>query len=197
MPLVPARDRTSGVLRCFFVAVLVAFALPMRFSPPVAADDVVRASRGGCRAHKVHQGPRRFARSVLCVQNGQRRAHGLRPLRLSRSLQRAAARHARDMVRRNYFGHVSFGGSTVGDRVARSGYSRRRFAAAENLFYVLPPRPSPARVVAAWMASAGHRHEILNGAWREVGIGAIMRPPFGARGGITVVAVFGSRGARR
>jgi uncharacterized protein YkwD len=197
MPLVLARDRTSGVLRCFVVAVLVAFALLMRFPPPVGADDVVRASRAGCNGHKVHQGPRRFARSVLCVQNRHRRAHGLRPLRLSRSLRRAAVRHARDMVRRNYFGHVSFGGRTVGDRVARSGYARRRFSAGENIFYGLPPRPSPARVVAAWMANPGHRHQILNGAWREVGIGAIMRPPFRARGGVTVVAVFGTRGARR
>ena len=101
------------------------------------------------------------------------------------------------MVRRNYFGHVSFGGRTVVDRVGRSGYARGRFAAGENLFYGLPPRPSPAKVVAAWMASPGHRHQILNPGWREVGIGTIMRPPFRARGGVTVVAVFGSRGARR
>jgi uncharacterized protein YkwD len=100
------------------------------------------------------------------------------------------------MVRRNYFGHVSFGGRTVVDRVNRTGYSRR-FSAGENIFYALPPRPSPAQVVAAWMASPGHRHQILNPGWHEVGIGTIMRPPSGAPRGVTVVAVFGSRGARR
>jgi uncharacterized protein YkwD len=155
----------------------------------------VRASGGGCNAHKPYQHARGFTTAVLCVQNRHRRAHGLRPLRGSRSLHRAAVRHARDMVRRNYFGHVSFGGRTVVDRVGRSGYSRR-FAAGENIFYGLPPRPSPAQVVAAWMASPGHRHQILNPAWREVGIGTIMRPPFRARGGVTVVAVFGSRAGR-
>ena len=168
----------------------------MRFSPPVEAGDAVRASGGGCAGHKASVGVKRFAHAVLCLQNRHRRAYGLRPLRASRSLRRAAAKHARDMVRRNYFGHVSFGGRTVVDRVGRSGYSRR-FAAGENIFYGLPPCPSPAKVVAAWMASPGHRQQILNPAWREVGIGTIMRPPFRARGGVTVVAVFGSRGARR
>jgi uncharacterized protein YkwD len=196
MPLVFARDRTSGVLRCFFVAILVAFALLMRFSPPAGADDVVLASTAGDEAHKASMGVKRFSRAVLRAQNRQRRAHGLRPLRGSRSLGRAATRHARDMVRRNYFGHVSFGGRTVGDRVARTGYARR-FKVGENLFYGLPRRPSPRKVVAAWMASPGHRHKMLNPAWQEVGIGAIMRPPFGARGGVTVVAVFGSRRAHR
>ena len=196
MALVLARDRTSGVLRCFFVAVLVASALLMRFSPPVEARAAARASGARCQAHEANQGSLRFAHAVVCLQNRQRRAHGLRPLRASRSLKRAAVKHARDMVRRNYFGHVSFGGRTVVDRVGRSGYSRR-FAAGENIFYGLPPRPSPAQVVSAWMASPGHRHQILNPAWHEVGIGAIMRPPFRARGGVTVVAVFGSRGARR
>jgi len=176
---------------------VVAFALLVSFSPPAEADDDARAAGGGgCRAHDAHLGVRRFARAVLCVQNRHRRAHGLRPLRASRGLRRAAARHARDMVRRNYFGHVSFGGRTVVDRVGRAGYGRR-FAAGENIFYALPPRPTPARVVAAWMASAGHRHQILNGAWRDVGIGTVMRPPFRARGGVTVVAVFGSRRAGR
>ena len=154
------------------------------------------AQAGGCQARNPRLGVKPFARAVLCAQNRQRRAHGLRPLRASRKLSRAAARHARDMVRRNYFGHVTFGGRTVVDRVGRTGYARR-FAAGENIFYGLPPRPSPAQVVDAWMASPGHRHQILNPAWREVGIGTVMRPPFKARRGVTVVAVFGSRRAGR
>jgi len=175
---------------------LVAFALLMRHSPPAEGEDAARASGAGCGADHANVGRKRFARAVLCVQNRHRRAHGLARLRASASLRRAAVRHARDMVRRNYFGHVTFGGHTVADRVGRTGYARR-FSAGENIFYALPPRPTPSRVVSAWMARPSHRHQILNRAWREVGIGAIMRPPFGARRGITVVAVFGNRGARR
>ncbi len=168
----------------------------MRFSAPVEAGAVARAAGAGCKAHEVDAGVTHFARAVVCVQNRHRRAYGLRPLRQSRSLRRAAVNHARDMVRKGYFGHVSFGGRTVVDRVGRTGYSRR-FMAGENIFYGLPPRPSPAEVVKAWMESPGHRHQILNPAWEEVGIGTIMRPPSRTPGGVTVVAVFGSRGARR
>ena len=81
-------------------------------------------------------------------------------------------------------------------RVARAGYGRR-FAAGENIFYGVFTRPSPAKVVAAWMASPPHRHQILNPAWREAGIGTLMRPPFGGGGGVTAVGVFGARGSRR
>ena len=168
----------------------------MRFSPPAEADDVTFATGAGSEAYSARAKPRRFARSVLRLQNRQRRAHGLRPLRPSRKLRRAAKRHARDMVRRHYFGHVSFAGRTVLDRVSRTGYGRR-FSAGENLYYLVSRRPSPSQVVAAWMASPPHRHQLLNPAWREVGIGTMMRPPFGGRSGVTAVGVYGARGARR
>jgi uncharacterized protein YkwD len=184
-------------LRCFAVAALIALAIGMRVPPSAHAEGFARAAGARCHAHKVTAQVRRFTRSVLCLHNVERRAHGLQPLRGSRTLHRAAVRHARDMVRKHYFGHVSFGGRTVIDRVARTGYGRRRYSAGENIFYGMPPRPTPGRVVAAWMASAGHRHQLLNPAWRDLGIGALMRPPFGGRGGVTVVAVFGARGARR
>ena len=170
--------------------------MSIRFSPPAEAEDITLATGSGGEAHKTRLGPRRFARSVLRLQNRQRRAHGLRPLHASRTLRRAAKRHARDMVRRHYFGHVSFGGRTVMDRVGRAGYGRR-FSAGENIFYAVSRRPSPSQVVAAWMASPPHRHQILNSAWREAGIGTMMRPPFGGRGGVTAVGVFGARGSRR
>ena len=196
MPLAPSRDRKSGVFRCFALAALIALAIGIRMPAPAEADEAARAAAVRCHAHRATAQVRRFTRAVLCLHNLERRAHGLRPLRKSRVLHRAALRHARDMVRKHYFGHIEFGGRTVIDRVARAGYGRGRYSAGENIFYGMPPRPTPARVVAAWMASAGHRHNLLNPAWRDLGIGAIMRPPFGGRGGVTVVAVFGAHGAR-
>jgi uncharacterized protein YkwD len=197
MLLASFRDRSSGVLRCFVVTALIALAVGMRVPPSAEAEGFARAAAGRCHAHKVTAKVRRFTRAVLCMHNFERRAHGLPRLRASRTLHRAALRHARDMVRKHYFDHVSFGGRTVMDRVARAGYGRRRYSAGENIFYGMAPRPTPARVVAAWMAAASHRHQLLNPGWRDLGIGAIMRPPFGGRGGVTVVAVFGAHGARR
>ena len=155
----------------------------MRVPPSADAEGIARAAAARCHAHKVTAQVRRFTRAVLCLHNVERRAHGLGRLRASHTLHRAAVRHARDMVRKRYFGHVSFGGHTVIDRVARAGYGGGSYSAGENIFYSLPPRPSPARVVAAWMARPGHRHQLLHPAWRDLGVGAIMRPPFGGRGG--------------
>ena len=181
-------------MRCLLVAALVALALSLRPAPPAHGADMVRAAGSRCHAHRTTTHVMRLARSVLCLHNVQRRAHGLRPLRASHSLATAARRHARDMALRHYFDHVSAGGRTVLDRVRVTGYGRRgRVAAGENIFYGLRPLPTPARVMAAWMASPGHRQHVLNPAWLELGIGSVMRPPVRGRGGVTVVAVFGAR----
>ena len=192
-------DRKSGALRHLALIALAALVIGLALSPPAQGRDRAHAARSHCHAHKATSHVRRLARAVRCLHNAERRAHGLRPLHASRSLGTAARRHAYDMAGRKYFGHVSLGGRTVGDRVRVTGYGRRGgFSAGENLFYGLRPLPSPARVMAAWMASPGHGQQILNPAWHELGIGTTMRPPVRGRGGVTVVAVFGSRrGGRR
>jgi uncharacterized protein YkwD len=187
-------DRTSGGLRCLASAALAALVLSLCGSPPAQGRDPVRASGARCHAHATTAHVARLVRALRCLHNVERRAHGLRPLRRSRSLAKAARRHACDMARRDYFGHVTAGGRTVLDRVRVIGYGRRgRVSAGENIYYGLRPLPSPARVMAAWMASPGHRQQVLNPAWRELGIGSIMRAPVRGRGGVTAVAVFGSR----
>ncbi len=191
-------ERTSGGLRCLASAALAAFVLSLCGSPPAHGRDAVRAAGGRCHAHTSTAHVRRLVRALRCLHDAERRAHGLRSLHASRSLARAARRHAHDMARRKYFGHVTLHGRTVLDRVRVTGYGRRgRVAAGENIFYGLRPLPSPARVMADWMASPGHRQQVLNPAWHELGIGTIMRPPVRGRGGVTVVAVFGSRGRGR
>jgi uncharacterized protein YkwD len=138
---------------------------------------------------------RGFARALLRRQNAERRRHGLRPLRASGALGRAARRHVRDMVRRHYFGHVSRGGHDVVDRVSGTSYGRgARFAVQENLYWWSRHR-SPAAVLTAWMGSSVHRANILHPGFRQVGVATVMRSPYGRRG-VTVVAVYGSRSAR-
>jgi uncharacterized protein YkwD len=134
---------------------------------------------------------RRFGRALARLQNAERRRHGLRRLPLNRKLARAARRHARDMVHRHYFGHMSPANRDVVDRVGVTGYNRGPFTAQENLYW-WRPRRSPAVVLRAWMASATHRANILNPAWNHFGVAVVMRSPFGG-GGITVVGVFGRR----
>jgi uncharacterized protein YkwD len=132
-----------------------------------------------------------FAGKVLRRQNAVRRSHGLRRLRASRALNGAARRHARDMVRSHYFGHVSRSGHDVVDRVRSTPYGHGRFAVQENLYW-WSARRSPSAVVTAWMGSAVHRANVLHRGFRQFGAAVVMRSPFG-RGGVTVVGVYGKR----
>jgi len=133
------------------------------------------------------------ARSTLCLLNAERAQRGLAPLRANPTLGRAARRHARDMVRRRFFGHVSPSGATVDDRVRRAGYRGGR-RTGETIAWGTGPDAAPAAVVEAWMASPGHRSVILDPNFRDIGLGVVMGSPQGSAGGATVTVDFARRG---
>jgi uncharacterized protein YkwD len=111
--------------------------------------------------------------AVRCLVNSTRAQHGLPPLRESGRLLVAARRHSRDMVRRRYFEHVSPDGATVTDRVKRTGYlsGASDWALGEDIGWGTGMLASPAAIVQAWMNSPPHRAVILNGRYRQVGVG--------------------------
>jgi uncharacterized protein YkwD len=135
---------------------------------------------------------RTVVRSTLCVLNAERARHGLRPLRLDHRLARAARGHSEDMADRDYFDHTSPSGTSFVDRVRRAGYLRgaRRWQVAENIAWGTGALSSPRAITRAWMDSPGHRANILDGSYREIGIGvasgsgarAIYTTDFGVRG---------------
>lgn len=139
---------------------------------------------------------RTMVRATLCTLNAERGRYGLRPLQLNKRLSSAARFHARDMVRRDYFGHDTLGGGTFVDRIRRSGYlhGARSWTVGENIAWGTRELSTPGAVTEAWMNSAGHRANILNGVFREVGIGvAIGAPGFGGQGA-TYATEFGIKG---
>ncbi|MGZ4268575.1 MAG: CAP domain-containing protein [Solirubrobacteraceae bacterium] len=129
---------------------------------------------------------------VLCLLNRERAAHGLRPLRPCGSLRRVATRYARAMVARHFFDHVSPSGVTLTGRVRRSAYLRgtRTWTLGENIAY--DSDGSPAAIVAEWMASSGHRANILDPSYRDIGVGIASGLPVGGAGA-TYVTDFGAR----
>jgi uncharacterized protein YkwD len=140
---------------------------------------------------------RTMVRATLCVLNAVRDRHGLAPLKLNKRLSKAARRHAGDMVRRDYFSHDSLGGGTFVDRIRRAGYLRgaRRWSVGENLAWGTHNRSAPRAIATMWMKSPGHRANILNGGFREIGIGLALGAPGGANGpAATYATEFGSRG---
>jgi uncharacterized protein YkwD len=181
-----ARQTISAALAAALTVVVLAVAAPAMAGGGGATRSAT--PQGGGRATVASGG---FKGRLLRLQNAERRRHGLHRLRMSRALNRAARRHARDMVRHHYFGHFSRRGRSVVDRVASTRYGRgRRFAAQENLYWWSRGR-SARSVVNAWMGSAVHRANVLHGGMHQFGIAVVRRSPFG-RGGITVVGVYGA-----
>lgn len=103
---------------------------------------------------------------VIVETNKQRALHGLPPLSFNAQLTSAAQTKAFDMIAREYFEHESPDGVGPGDLVENTGYTY--LAVAENL--ALGDYESDAVLVQAWMDSPGHRENILNEAYTEIGV---------------------------
>jgi uncharacterized protein YkwD len=137
--------------------------------------------------------------ATLCLLNRERARHHLPRLRASKSLRRAARSYSGTMVRHGFFSHVSPSGSTMTTRIKRTRYLRgaRRWALGENLAWGSGSQSTPAQIVRAWMHSPGHRANILNGSFREIGIGVVRGAPrrVGAStAAATYTTEFGRRG---
>ena len=134
-------------------------------------------------------------RTVLCLVNRERTRRGLKRLRSSGKLAQAAAGHSRDMVRRGFFDHVSPGGGTMQERIDKAGWfsGARSYAFGENIAWGGGELASPARIVEGWMESAGHRHNILNRRYTELGVGVALGTP-AEHDGATYTTDFGAKG---
>lgn len=107
---------------------------------------------------------------VLVLTNRQRRAHGCAPLHTSAALRRAARRHTVTMAQHNEMSHQLPGEAVFTTRITRAGY-RGWSMVAEN---VARGFAGPGSVVRAWMASPGHRANILNCRLRHLGVGVAL-----------------------
>ena len=130
---------------------------------------------------------------MVCLFNGERAARGLAPVAPDARLRRAARRHSADMVSDHYFAHPSPSGASFVQRIARSGFLRRRahWHVGEVLAWGSGALATPRSIVAALMNSPRHRRIIL-GAFRAVGVGVALGVPFSGADGATYTADFGS-----
>src|SRR5215210_5256073 len=140
--------------------------------------------------------PKRLADATVCLLNQERAKHNLPKLRANRRLALAATRHAKDMAARHYFSHDTLGGGDFADRILRTGYTSGNASLGENIAWGSGDLGSPRQIVASWMASPGHRRNILFRRFREVGIGVAMGDPGAGQTGATYASEFGSGGRR-
>ncbi len=124
--------------------------------------------------------------SVLAdFANDDRRTLSLGPLQWNPILAEAARGKAEDMAEKGYFAHTSPDGTTPWSWFKKAGY-RYRYA-GENLAVYFSDSWD---VHKAWMDSAGHRANILNGKFTEIGIAAA-KGIYQGRETIFVVQLFG------
>jgi uncharacterized protein YkwD len=102
--------------------------------------------------------------------NAIRQEHGLARLRWSPDLAALAREHSRGMGREGFFAHESPAGGSVADRLRAAGLGYR--ALGENLARSRNAPDPAAAAVKGWMASDGHRENILEEAFTETGVGA-------------------------
>ena len=116
---------------------------------------------------------------TLCLVNAERAARGLQPLRAQTALAQAAGSFARQMDVLKFFDHISPSGSTTLSRVRSSGYLRsaRRWHLGENIGWGSGLLATPRAAVQAWMASPGHRRNLLSPGFAEIGIGIARGAP--------------------
>lgn len=119
---------------------------------------------------------------VLREVNALRAARHLRTLNLSPALSRSAVAHSRAMATYGFFAHESRNGTPFAERVKRFYVPQSRtWTVGENLAMFGGSPPTASAIVAAWMASPGHRANLLRGLFHEAGLAIMFNP---AAGGI-------------
>lgn len=134
--------------------------------------------------------------ATLCIVNAERTAKGVTKLTANSQLAAAARAHSQDMVAKSYFAHDGQDGSTMTDRIAATGYLPRSgtWALGENLAWGTGSLATPRAIVNSWMNSKGHRANLLNARYREVGQGIVIGNPSRPNGvGGTYTHAFGFR----
>lgn len=109
-----------------------------------------------------------YETEVARLVNVQRSQNGLAPLTMNWELSRVARYKSQDMVNKKYFSHTSPTYGSPFDMMKSFGISYR--TAGENIAY---GQRTPQEVVTAWMNSAGHRANILNSSFTQIGVGYV------------------------
>ena len=105
-------------------------------------------------------------KQVVTIVNQERAKNGLAPLKENWQLSRVARYKSEDMRDKNYFSHTSPTYGSPFDMMKNFGI--KYMAAGEN---IAMGQQTPTAVMTAWMNSAGHKANILNSNFTEIGVG--------------------------
>ena len=109
-----------------------------------------------------------FEAEVVRLVNNIRQQNGLKPLTENWELSRVARYKSQDMLDNSYFAHNSPTYGTPFQMMKAFGLSFR--TAGEN---IAKGYATPQAVVNGWMNSSGHRANILNANYTQIGVGYV------------------------
>ncbi len=109
-----------------------------------------------------------YENEVIELVNEIRGEHGLSPLKTNWQLSRIARYKSQDMHDNKYFSHTSPTYGTPFKMIKDFGISYN--TAGEN---IAMGYKTPHEVVTGWMNSSGHRANILNSAYKQIGVGYV------------------------
>ncbi|MFF4554706.1 sigma-70 family RNA polymerase sigma factor [Streptomyces sp. NPDC001422] len=137
-------------------------AVPSAPASPSAAPQTRRTSA----APGAQAAPSGTVAQVVALVNKERAAAGCGPLTENADLEEAALDHSEDMAARDFFDHSNPDGEDPGQRITAAGYRWSTYG--EN---IARGQQTPESVMDSWMNSPGHRANILNCSFKNIGVG--------------------------
>ncbi|MFJ3336793.1 CAP domain-containing protein [Streptomyces sp. NPDC086766] len=132
-------------------------------SAPTASTPAAAASPSTPKPTATASG---VAARIVELVNAERAKAGCSPVTLNATLTKAAQAHSEDMAAHQNMSHTGSDGSSPGDRITRAGYDWSTYG--ENVAYGYSTAD---QVMSGWMSSPGHRANILNCSFKEIGVG--------------------------
>lgn len=124
---------------------------------------------------------------LVSLTNQERLKVGLPPLNLDNELSNAAYKKAEFMLEKNFWSHNAPDGTTPWVFIKSSGYDY--LYAGENLARGFTTAPD---AMNAWMASAGHKSNILSPNYKDIGF-AVVQGNLTGDDTVLIVEMFGER----
>jgi uncharacterized protein YkwD len=160
----PAGRRT-GISAAFALLTLGVFVA-------LAAGPGTTAALASCPHANAHPHTTSLANlrtAMRCLVNNKRAKHNLHGLKDNARLASAARRHTKAMLQKDCFKHRCQGESPLGKRIKRSGYLQgaKHYFYAEDLGFDRTPK----RMIQRLTNSRYNRRNILDGDFRDIGVG--------------------------
>ncbi|MFF8900268.1 CAP domain-containing protein [Streptomyces lydicus] len=134
--------------------------------PATSTSTAPKAPAASPSASKAAAPASGTAARILELVNNERAKAGCSPLALNAKLTKAAQDHSEDMAAHRNMSHTGSDGSDPGARIKRAGYNWSAYG--ENVAYGYS---SPESVMKGWMSSPGHKRNILDCSFKEIGVG--------------------------